>query len=322
MGTQPRGYQSNLVLSFESAYKTLPETPVGYQMPFNTNALKSARAKSKSETMLNSRNPREPFDGFTTASGNIVVPLDAEAFPLWLMAMFGEPVTTGASAPYTHVFKLPETVPSFSVGRKLALDTALYPRVSGVKINTMSFTAGGSAEALVTLACEGADETMDATPIDATPVVPLYDKFSQFQASLKIGGTTVADVPSVSINIGNDLDTSEDYYCIGGNGVRGDLPEGIPVVNGSIKTLFKSQTYLDMALANTETSLELKYTKGAKSLTFLFNELQFARSTPGIEGPKGIMLELPFEAYLGDHVGASAVIVTAINTTAAYSLGD
>lgn len=321
MSRQARGYQSTLMIGFEESYRVQPATPAGILLPFNTNGLKSSREKNTPATIFNSRNPVEPFDGFTTVNGDIVVPLDAEAFGWWLAACFGEPVTTGASAPYSHVFKVPETQPSFAVEKKLALATAVYPRCDGVKVNSVSLTAGGSGEATVSLSCEGANETLEAAPLDASPVAASFDRFSNFMAALKVAGTTVAESPSVSLQINNQLDTGEDNFCLGSGGVRGDLPESIVGVSGTMTTLFKSRTYLDLAMDGTETSLELKWTKGTKSLTILLNELQFARNTPAIEGPQGIKLELPFQAYHRANAANSVVVVTLVNATSEYSTG-
>lgn len=321
MAKQARGYQSTLMIGFESAYRTQPGTPAGILLPFNTNGLKSSREKNTPATIFNSRNPVEPFDGFTTVNGDIVVPLDAEAFGWWLAACFGSPVTTGASAPYSHVFKVPDGQPSFAVEKKLALTPVVYPRCDGVKINSMSFTAGGSGEATVSLSCEGANETLESAPLDATPVTPSFDRFSNFMAALKVGGTVVAESPSVSLQINNQLDTGEDNFCLGSGGVRGDLQEGIVGVSGTMTTLFKNRTYMDMAMDGTETSLELKWTKGAKSLTVMLAELQFARNTPAIEGPQGIKLELPFQAYHRDDAANSVVVVTLVNSTSGYPTG-
>ena len=40
-----------------------------------------------------------------TADGDVVVPLDAEAFGFWLKAAFGTPTTTGAEAACSHEFQ-------------------------------------------------------------------------------------------------------------------------------------------------------------------------------------------------------------------------
>jgi hypothetical protein len=45
-----------------------------------------------------------PVKDVVTADGDVMVPLDAEAFGFWLMAAFGDPVTTG-TGPWTHEFR-------------------------------------------------------------------------------------------------------------------------------------------------------------------------------------------------------------------------
>ena len=63
------------------------------------------------ESLLNSellgygRDPLAPIKDAVTADGDVVVPLDAEAFGFWLKAAFGQSVTTG-TGPWTHEFRV------------------------------------------------------------------------------------------------------------------------------------------------------------------------------------------------------------------------
>ena len=52
-----------------------------------------------------------------TAAGNVVVPIDAQAFGFWLKAAFGQPVTSCiAPGPFTHEFRAGRwTLPSLSI---------------------------------------------------------------------------------------------------------------------------------------------------------------------------------------------------------------
>ena len=48
------------------------------------------------------RDPLAPIKDAVTADGDVVVPIDAEAFGFWLKAAFGEPSTTGTGTGPIH----------------------------------------------------------------------------------------------------------------------------------------------------------------------------------------------------------------------------
>ena len=84
-------------------------------MPFATASLGAEQPLQTSELLGYRRDPLEPIKDALTADGNVVVPLDAEAYGYWLKGAFGSPQTTGAG-PNTHLFESGNwTLPSFSV---------------------------------------------------------------------------------------------------------------------------------------------------------------------------------------------------------------
>ncbi len=74
-------------------------------MPFASTSLGSEQPTLNSELLGYGRDPLAPIKDAVTADGDVVVPIDVEAFGFWLKAAFGDPVTTGAEAPYTHEFR-------------------------------------------------------------------------------------------------------------------------------------------------------------------------------------------------------------------------
>jgi hypothetical protein len=102
-------------------------------------------------------------------------------------------------------------------------------------------------------------------------------------------------------------------YVIGSGGKRGDIPEGMIKISGTIKSLFSDMNLLDKAISGTKCNLKIKFTKGIKSLEFKFPEVIFERQTPGISGPAGVVVELKFQAFHATDASSSAVIVTLIN---------
>jgi len=72
------------------------------QMPFASTSLGAEQPLLGAELLGYGRDPLAPIKDAVTADGDVVVPIDAEAFGFWLKAAFGDPVTTG-TGPYTHV---------------------------------------------------------------------------------------------------------------------------------------------------------------------------------------------------------------------------
>ena len=98
-----QGARSQMALAFESVYGTSPVS--GYkQIPFASTSLGGEQPLLDSELLGFGRDPLAPIKDAVTADGDVVVPMDAEAFGFWLKAAFGDPTTTGVG-PYTHEFR-------------------------------------------------------------------------------------------------------------------------------------------------------------------------------------------------------------------------
>lgn len=314
---QAKGYKSRLVMDFETAFATEPGTPAGYVMPIDTFNLKSNRPKNTAQTITGTRNPVKPFDGNLTVSGEAVVPVDSSCFAYWLKAMFGDPVTTG-TGPYTHTYKVGDLMPSEVMEVRHSDESAaiMYAKSNGCRIDNFSMSVGGDEALVANIGIEAATETISSTPYDSSPTVLSLDRLQNYQASIEEGGAAISKVTEMGFTLDFGLDKS--LFTIGDQGVRGEIPPGILSVTGNIKALFDNLDLLNKAINSTESSLVVTFTNGADELKFEFNELQFERNTPGIDGPQGVLIELPFVAYMDDHAAASVVVVSLTNNIESY----
>ena len=291
-------------------------------MPFNTNSVAVSQNVTQPETITGNRNPVQPILGNIDNTGTIAVPLDLTAFGYWLKAMFGNPATASAGTPEVynnHVYKLGEDMPSFTM-EKAFPGIGVYAKSSGCVISQFSLTVGGDGELVANLEVMGAKETIGETAMSSAPVsVPLL-RVNNFQAALSIGGTAVAlaTEATIEINFGVDGDT----YVIGGQGYRQAACPGIATVSGTLTMFFKDDTYIAMAENATETKLEFTFTSGNNKLSILLPEVQFARTSPGIDGPAGIQVELSYSAYYNDATEGTSVQVTLTNQTASYAQSE
>ena len=310
-----RGYKSKLALCFESEFGTTPAVPVGYGMPFNSSKIAVKQNLTESNTLTGRRDPAQPSPGNIDVSGGIVVPVDKIAIGWWLRAMFGVPTTSGAGDPYTHVFK-PIDVQEAMVLEQQYPGISQYELFNGCKVSKFSMSIGGDGELTASVDVMGAKRTIGIASFDDTLTDILPTKFKNFQASIDEGGTALAIVTQADINI--DFGMDGDSYAIGGAGFRADISEGLIQVSGTLKAFFKDASLLNKAVNNTATSLKLKLTSGTHSLEFLMEECMFEQTSPGIDGPKGLYIDLPYRAFLQTGASGAVVVATLKNSQASY----
>ena len=312
---QAKGALARLQLDFETTFGSDPASPNGINMPFNSCGVRSTRAQNQAQTLTGRRDPVEPFDGNIDVGGDIVVPVDAIAFGYWLKAMFGAPTTTGAG-PYQHVFKIGNTQPSMVLEKGFA-DIAQYAKLNGCKVARLSMTIGGDGELTATLGVMGAKETLGTTSYDATPTTLTFARFQNSQAAFTEGGSALANGTELTIDVDFGLDGG--VYVVGGGGIRGSIPEGVVAISGTLRTLFENATLLTKAMNSTESSITATLTNGTNILALALNEVKYARNVPSIDGPTGVYVELPFQAFYDNHAGNSAIVATLTNGQASYA---
>ena len=311
---QAKGYMGQLVYDIESSFGQAPTTAAGTALPFNKCELKASQTIITPATISGTRNPVEPGRGHIAVDGSVEIPMDTNAIGFWLKAMFGAPVTTGAAAPYTHVFKPSNNQPSL-VLEKGFKDIGQYFKYSGCKINTFKMTAGDDGELTASMDILGANEVVGSTPYMATPDSVTLDRLNNFQGVLKENGVPTATIKTLELDLAFGLDS--DQYVLGSIG-RGDIPEGLIEVSGTIKALFNDIATIQKGINATETKLELDFTNGDKQLNFLMPEVQYERTSPTITGPAGVVAEFKFSGYYKNAAEASAIVVTLINSTETY----
>jgi hypothetical protein len=258
-----------------------------------------------------------PFLGNINVAGDVVVPVEKLAFGYWLRMLLGDPTSVSiAGSRYRHTFKVGESLDSWVLEQQYR-DIAKYQKFNGCKANSLRMTVGGDGELVATIGIIGGKETAGDSSIDAHPILLSMNRFHQFSADIYEGGALVATIQSLDFTITNNLD--ESVYVIGGDGFRNELPEGIMKVSGNIKAMFQDWVLYNKAVAGTESSIIVQFVNGSDSLVFTFPELMYGRNAPGIEGPGGVWITMPFEAYYEDGADQSALKVELVNTLSTYA---
>lgn len=314
---QAIGVYSQLGFVPEATLGTTPTTPDVKTLPFNSCTVTAEQNMTSPQTMTGRRDPVEPILGNTNVAGEVVVPLDLVAFGWLLALMFGNPTTTTVSTgKYQHVFKPANTQPSFSLERKLSNGDYYVDR--GCKVSSLGLNFGGDGELVANVGILGCSEIVNDDPLDASPTAITLDRLNNFQASLKENNVSVAIATELGLNINFGLD--ENGYAIGGGGQRGRINEGLIEVSGSLTAFYDDDTLIQKAIAATETSLQVKLTKGEHSLQIDIPELLFARKSPSIENATGIMQTLNYNGYYKDNANETAIMFTLINGVSSYAV--
>jgi len=319
--TQQRGVSTKILLGFENVAYGTPAT-VGFVLPLNSCGIVGTKARNSPATLTGTRNTVAPFAGNQNVGGPIVIPLDSGAMPYWLIAMFGDPTTTGTD-PYVHEFKVPAVtvlMPSFTLEEAFAdLAVDVYQRFVGCKIQSLGMIYGGDGELTGEIAVLGSKMTHETSAFDAAPTTVTLARVENFGAAILEGGGALSNATELSINLDFGLDPNS--FVIGGGGIRGDIPAGLVTITGNLKTLFEDKTLLEKATGDTESSLKVTVTASATSiLEFEIQELLYSVNGVPVEGPQGLIASLDFVGYYADGGEASNIVARVTNSVVSYDL--
>lgn len=319
---QARGTETTVALIEESAYGVTPGSPVGTKFYVVSSALRASQNLIRSNTLTATRARAKPSRGNISVAGQIQTEISAENIGTILKHAMGGVTTTGAG-PYTHTYALG----SLPVGMQIEHDhgsaisgAGRYELFSGVRVASMTIDLPTEGMATIGFDLRGAGSELTSSPADATLTDNGHTPFSSFEAVLLEGGSSIATVTQVNLQLSNELD--ESLYAIGGGGRRRALTEGFSTVTGTITAMFESAALLNKAINGTTSSLRMTLSRGTGNgsagnefVEFFVESLLYQRTSPGIDGPQGLMLELPFESFLvGGNPGFSAVVKNAVAT--------
>ena len=229
---------------------------------------------------------------------------------------------TIAATVYIHTIKTGGALPSFFVEKGFT-DIGQYFTYPGLKVGKASLSLTTEGVQKCTFDFTGTTETISTSSYDAVPNDLNKSSFSGQMIGVitESGSTNVLTnkVNKFDISIDNALDTG--VYCMGGQGARASLPEGVCKVTGTIETIFEHRLQYDKAVAGTKTDLTFNIsngsgdgTSGNEKLTIFIPELIFKQETPTVSGDKGIMVTLAFEAFYDVHVDKTALKLTLLNS--------
>ena len=287
-----QGARAQMALAFETTYGTPPAG--GFtRMPFATASLGAEQPLLASELLGYGRDPLEPIKDALTADGNVVVPLDAEAYGYWLKGAFGAPITTG-TGPYSHVFESGSwSLPSFSVevGMPEVPSFAMY---SGCMVDSFSWTMERSGLLTSTVEIVAQGEALNASTQAGSPATLALKRFGHFNGAVQRNGVDIGNIVSAELSYQNNLDRIE---TIRSDGKIDGADPSIAAMTGTISVRFADTTLLDQAISGQSCALSFGYAlPTGEALTVSVPRVFLPRPRREISGPQGVQVTFDWQA--------------------------
>jgi hypothetical protein len=308
-----QGARAQMALAFETVYGTPPVG--GYtRMPFASTTLGAEQPLLGNELLGFGRDPLAPIKDAVTVDGDVVVPIDAEGFGIWLKAAFGAPTTTGVG-PYTHEFRSGGwSLPSMSIETAMP-EVPRYAMYSGCMLDQLSWQVqrSGLLTATVKLVAQG--ETVGTDTSAGTPTDLALQRFGHFNGAISRNGTALGNVISAEITYANNLDRIETIRADGK--IEGADPS-IAALTGRIEVRFADQTLVNQALNGDPCEISFAYAlPSGESLTLTAHAVYLPRPRLEIAGPQGVQARFDWQAARDATLGRMCT-VTLVNSKEAY----
>jgi len=308
-----QGARAQMALAFETTYGT---PPVGgfTKMPFASTSLGSEQPLLNSELLGYGRDPLPPIKDAVTADGNVVVPIDAEAFGFWLKAAFGQPITSGVG-PYTHEFRSGGwTLPSLSIETGMP-EIPRFAMYSGCVLDTLSWQMQRSGLLTATASVVAQGESIAAASAAGTLADLGLQRFGHFNGSITRNGTALGNIVSAEITYANTLDRVE---TIRSDGRIDGADPSIAALTGRVEVRFADQVLVNQAINGDPCALEFAYVlPSGESLTLTAHAVYLPRPRIEISGPQGVQATFDWQAARDSTLGRMCT-VTLINGIEEY----
>jgi hypothetical protein len=303
-----------MALAFETTYGTPPAS--GFtRMPFASTTLGSEQPLLDSELLGYGRDPLPPIKDAVTADGNVIVPIDTQAFGFWLKAAFGQPTTTGTAAPYTHEFRSGGwTLPSLSIETGMP-EVPRFAMYSGCVLDTLSWQMQRSGLLTATASLIAQGETTAAASVAGTPDALGLQRFGHFNGAITRNGQPLGNIVSAEITYANNLDRVE---TIRSDGRIDGADPSIAALTGRIDVRFADQVLVTQAIDGAPCEMSFAYTlPSGDSLTLTAHAVYLPRPRIEISGPQGVQATFDWQAARDGSLGRMCTL-TLINSLEEY----
>lgn len=300
-----RGSDALLDVAFETTYGTIPTA--GYlRLPFVSSNLGAEQGLIEDDLLGTGRETMDPTEDVVTNDGDLVVPVDSDAFGHWLKLFLGVPTTASG----VHTFNSgAASVPSMTA-QLGAPAVPNYEKNYGLRGNTLKIAMTRKGLLSATLGLVGKGSTDASTSSSGAPTAVKGPRFSQAVGEVKRNGTQLASVVGAEFTYSNNLDKVE---TIRPDGEIEDADLGKASVSGSITLKFANTTMLTAAKTGLPMEISFGWVKGDNSLLFTLERVFLPRlAKKPITGPGGIQATFNFQASGEDGHVLSAVLTNEV----------
>ena len=293
------GARAQMALAFESVYGTAPASGF-HRMPFASSTIGSQQPLLNSELLGYGRDPLPPVKDAVTADGDVVVPIDAEAWGVWFKGAFGTPTTTG-TGPYTHEFRSGSwTLPSMAIETAMP-DVPHFAMATGCVVDRLTWQMQRSGLLTATVGLIAQGETVGSSTGAGTPSDWSLKRFGHFAGSISRDGSALGNVVSAEVTYANNLDRIE---TIRADGRIDGADPSIAALTGRIDVRFADQTLLNQAINGTAAELTFGYSlPSGESFELVAHAVYLPRPRLEISGPQGVQATFDWQAARDPVVG-------------------
>lgn len=289
-----QGARAQMALGFESVYGTPPAANDFWRMPFASSNLGSEQPLLSSELLGYGRDPLPPVKDAITAEGDIVVPIDARFFGIWLKAIFGQPTTTESTGVFTHTYKSGSwTIPSFAAEIGMP-EVPYYAMNAGCVANSISWTMNRSGLITATVNVIAQGETVTTSSGAGTLAEKALLRFGAFNGAVKRNGTVLGNITSAEVTYSNNLDRIE---TIRDDGKIDGADPSFAALTGTMNVRFADSTLVQQAVDGAPCELEFSYGTGAtRKFTLTAHAVYLPKPKIALEGPAGVQTSFAWQA--------------------------
>lgn len=303
---QAHGARAQMALVFEKSYGASPAS--GYvRVPFVSTGLSAEQPLQTSDLLGYGRDPQAPVEGALTVDGDVVVPVDAEAFGFWLTAAFGKAKTTGSAKPWTHEFQSGKwDLPSLSIETAMP-EVPHFAIYSGCMIDKLDLKMEYDGLLTATVSLIAQDEVIAAKTAAGSPAIINVRRFCHFNGALHLDGKPIGRVVSADVSYANNLERIE---TVGGGGRISGADPSVAALTGSIEVRFADQTLLQQAIDGKPCKLDFGWTlPTSESLTWTAHAVYLPRPRREIQGPQEVQASFDWQAASDMTTGRMCTVV-------------
>lgn len=207
-----------------------------------------------------------------------------------------------------NILKAGTTRRSFTMERYFSdISDKPYHRATGCELNTLQLAINANAMITGTLGIIGQGYTLNAGIVSGATysAASTTSPLDAFTGVMKEGGTTVAVVTEMSLNIDNGM--AERFVVGSTTGIRPSI--GRSNVSGQITVYFENSTMLEKFLNETESSIVVNLPDGAgNNLRITLPRVKYQGGQPDVGGEGPITLAMQFQALKHTASGTNIIL--------------